>query len=142
MNILKILTSKRKTGNFGEDAAVKFLKKNGYKILERNYVANGYEIDIIARKNDITAFIEVKTRNVRNLGIKEARPACSVTPEKQRKIISAASYYRGCVRLEGRMRFDVIEVYIETAISETSVKDIKHLTNTFDKNTAYSHKFY
>ena len=136
------MTPKRKTGNLGEDAAAKFLKNNGYKILQKNYTAEGYEIDIIAQKDNITAFVEVKTRNVKNIGFREARPASAVTQKKQRKIISAASYYRGCTRLEGRMRFDIIEVYVEGFGENEAVKDIKHLTNAFDKNTAYSRKFF
>ena len=44
MNILKILTAKREIGNIGEQAAKKFLRKKGYKILECNYEAAGYEI--------------------------------------------------------------------------------------------------
>ena len=47
MKILDILTPNRKKGNIGERAAVRFLRKNGYKILERNYVALGSEIDEI-----------------------------------------------------------------------------------------------
>ena len=86
MNILKILTVKREIGNIGELAAVKFLRKNGYKILERNYVAAGYEIDIIAENRDYTVFTEVKTRTLGAQSPKEARPASSVTPEKQRKL--------------------------------------------------------
>ena len=137
MNILKVLTSKRRTGNFGEDAAVKFLRKNGYKILERNYDDGSHEIDIIARINDLTAFIEVKTRNVASVSKKEPRPASSVTPEKQRAIISAAKHYIATKRNDGPLRFDVIEVYVEGTEGHLKVKEIKHLENTFNKNTAY-----
>ena len=54
MQILKIRTEKRITGNIGEDAACKYLRKNKYKILKRNYVSNGHEIDIIAENNSTT----------------------------------------------------------------------------------------
>ena len=82
MKILEVLTPKRLIGNLGERAAVRFLRKNGYRIIKRNYTALGYEIDIIARKDNVTTFIEVKTRNVKYLGYKESRPASSVTPPK------------------------------------------------------------
>ena len=59
MNILKVLTPNRIVGNLGERAAANFLRRNGYKILERNYIANGAEIDIIARRENITAFIAI-----------------------------------------------------------------------------------
>ena len=65
MNILKVLTPNRKIGNFGERKAVWHLIKRGYRVLETNYAAQGAEIDIIARKKNVTAFIEVKTRNIK-----------------------------------------------------------------------------
>ena len=142
MNILKIGTKNRSIGNFGEDAAAKFLEKNGYKILSRNYVANDAEIDIIAEKGDILAFIEVKTRNVKWTGSKYARPAASVTPEKQRKIIKAASRFIGYKYKERKKRFDVVEVYLESIDGEDKIKEIRHLENTFDINTAYQKRNY
>ena len=56
MNILKILTPNRIIGNLGEKEAAKYLRHNGYKILKRNYVAGGNEIDIIAKKSDTIVF--------------------------------------------------------------------------------------
>ena len=138
MNILKILTKNRQTGDLGENEAVKLLRRKGYRILERNYTASGAEIDIIARKKNITAFIEVKARNIKNLGKIEARPASAVTPEKQRKIIKVAGYYSRRRVKDCRLRFDVIEVYLEDTENGQAVKDIKHLEGAFDLNTAYS----
>ena len=138
MNILKILTKNRQTGDLGENEAVKLLRKKGYRILERNYTASGAEIDIIAKKKNVTAFIEVKTRNIKNLGKFEARPASAVTPEKQRKIIKATGYYSRRKVKDCRLRFDVIEVYLEDSDKGQKVKDIKHLEGAFDLNTAYN----
>ncbi len=138
MNILKILTINRQTGDLGEDEAVKLLRHEGYRILERNYTAQGAEIDIIAKKKDITAFVEVKARNVKHLGHYEARPASAVTPEKQRKIIKVAGYYSRRRVKNSRLRFDVIEVYLEDSDNGTKVKEVKHLEGAFDLNTAYS----
>ena len=133
----------RKVGAVGEDIAEKYLKKQGYKIIERNYHASRFsEIDIIARRDNITAFIEVKTRNVKNLGQMETRPASSVTPEKQRKIIKTANYYSTHKRPDTRFRFDVIEVYIEDGILNKKVKEIKHLEGAFDLNSAFDQKYY
>ena len=56
------MTDKKEIGNFGEDFTSKFLKKSGYKILERNYHSRYGEIDIIASKGAVLAFVEVKTR--------------------------------------------------------------------------------
>ena len=142
MNILKILTPKRIVGNLGEREAAKFLRRKGYKILEQNYTAKDAEIDIIARREGITAFIEVKTRNVKSLGGKQSRPAASVTPEKQRKIIKAASHYNGRNKSDTRLRFDVIEVYIEDGESKPQIKEIKHLEGAFDLNSAFDKKYH
>ena len=137
MNILKIGTKNRSIGNLGEDAAANHLKKNGYKVVKRNYVANDAEIDVIATRDDILAFIEVKTRNTVWVGSKFGRPASSVSPKKQRKIIKAASRFIGYKYKEFKKRFDVIEVYLETADGKDEIKEIRHLENTFDVNTAY-----
>ncbi len=66
----KVFTSpKQKTGEIGENVAVKFLVKHGYTILERNYTKKWGEIDIVARKESKLYFIEVKSVNVENLRI-------------------------------------------------------------------------
>ena len=55
-------------GKTGEEAAVSFLKDNGYKILARNYKTKIGEIDIVAKDKDTFAFIEVKTRHSDRFG--------------------------------------------------------------------------
>ena len=134
MNILKVLTPKRKIGNIGEAAAAKFLKRQGYRILEKNYEAKDSEIDIIAAKDNTVAFIEVKTRTIGHESPKEPRPASAVTPEKQRKILRAASFYINKNHITSRLRFDIIEVFLEESTKKPG--EIKHLTGTFDLNTA------
>ena len=141
MNILKILTPQRRIGNLGEKEAARLLRRKGYKILEQNYTACGAEIDIIARRKSLTVFVEVKTRNVKHLGNEIARPASSVTPEKQRKIIKAAGYYCRRNPADTRWQFDVIEVYTEDSDKGTTVKDIKHLEAAFDLNSAFDQKY-
>ena len=133
MKILKILTEKREIGNIGERAAAKLLKKSGYKILERNYVALGYEIDIIACDREHTVFCEVKTRTLGKENPIEPRPASSVTPEKQRKIISVAKYYNANKNQGRKMRFDVIEVFLD---EKKNIKKQNHLIGAFNLNTA------
>ena len=138
MNILKVLTEKRQKGNFGEKAAARFLKKKGCKILERGFVGGKNEIDVIAMDKDAVIFAEVKTRNKDGDTKKEPRAASSVTPEKQRKIISASRYYLKKVPSGKKIRYDVIEVYTETVGKKLRVSEIKHLVNTFDLDTAYN----
>ena len=137
MNILKILTSNRLTGNIGEREAAKFLKKSGYKILEKNFVFENAEIDIIARKENVIAYVEVKAQTVGHENSKKSRPSAAVTPDKQRKIIKAASAYAARYGRGFRSRFDVIEVFLEKTKKGTAAADIKHLVGTFDINPAY-----
>lgn len=142
MRILGVDTEKRRLGNEGEATAAGFLKKCGYRILERNYVAGGYEIDIIASKGDTLAFCEVKTRTVREGVDMPRRPAEAVTPQKQRKILRAAACYKGYNPSDKKMRFDVIEVYIKSGACKKDKYEIKHLVGTFDKDTAYTHRLH
>ena len=135
MKILEILTERRKIGNIGEGAAAKYLKKHGYKILKRNYVAVGCEIDIIAADKEHTVFCEVKTRTLGHENPKEPRPASSVTPAKQRKIITTAKYYIGAINCGRKMRFDIIEVFVD---EKKRVVSINHLESAFNLDSAFS----
>lgn len=80
---------KKNTGDSGEDFAAAMLINNGFNILERNYSTKAGEIDIIATKDGIIHFIEVKTRNGNMYG----SPAEAVTTSKQRHIRKAAELY-------------------------------------------------
>ena len=144
MKILGIDTEKRRRGDLGEKVAADFLEKNGYKILERNFVGAGNEIDIVAtnKERDTTVFIEVKTRIQSTVNSRFSRPAAAVTPEKQRKIISASKIYMKKLKYKTKMRYDVIEVYLEKTEGEDKVSDIKHLVSTFDYNTAYDKAYF
>lgn len=137
MKILEIKTVKRLLGNLGERAACRYLKRNGYRIVKRNFVADSHEIDIIASNKDTLVFVEVKTRTIGKESPNEPRPASSVTPEKQRAIISAAKMYAAFNPTNKKKRFDVIEVYVKDNLKRKRVAEIKHLVNTFNVNTAF-----
>lgn len=95
------------TGAVGEKLAVKYLRKNKYKILEINYTNKIGEIDIIARQKDILIFVEVKNRSSVRFGL----PGEAVTTKKQHKIrLVATSYLKIKKQLNSKCRFDVIEV--------------------------------
>ena len=141
MEILKIDTERRKLGDFGEREAVKLLKKKGYKILEKNYVMLEHEIDVIAECESAVVFVEVNTRDVASISQKEPRPASAVTPKKQRRIITAAKGYLASHRTDKRVRFDIIEVYVDKDARGRRTVSLKHLENAFNKNTAYKPKF-
>ena len=74
--------SKKEIGDYGEKLAVKFLKKQGYKILSTNYKVKYGEIDIIAKDGLFTVFIEVKYRSKKLYGL----PSEAVDKHKQNKI--------------------------------------------------------
>ena len=136
MNILKVLTEKRKIGNFGEREAEKLLRKKGYKILERNYVWKDAEIDLIAENAEFTVFVEVKTRKYGVSNTTEPRPSSSVTPKKQRAIIGAARGYLAFAPSERKIRFDVIEVLYDGDERHRRLCDIEHLEGAFNLDTA------
>ena len=93
----------------GEDMAARFLRAQGYKILDRNVQLGRYEIDIIAQEKDTVAFVEVKTREA----VDAVRPAENVNREKQRRIIQAARQYIS-ERDDPEMyyRFDIVAVVL------------------------------
>ncbi len=97
----------KKLGRLGEKKACKYLKRQGYKILERNYNNPFGEVDIIARKGDIIAFVEVKTR----LSDKYGSPSEAVNGARKRKYVLAANYYLQKKLDDYIVRFDVIEVF-------------------------------
>lgn len=97
----------RAKGIEGENIAVEYLKKRGYKILERNFMAKTGEIDIIAQDKNIVVFVEVKTRENTLFG----QPIEAITPQKVRSIVRTAELYLlSCKRQNDICRFDVIEV--------------------------------
>lgn len=95
------------TGERGELAAQWFLRLHGYRILDRNYLCPMGEIDIVALKNNITVFVEVRTRQEGSL----VDPVQSVTDVKLAKLMDAARYYLTARRRENTLcRFDIISV--------------------------------
>ncbi len=83
------VTQNRNIGNIGENLICEYLIGNGYIIIKRNYTKLCGEIDIIATKGDIIAFVEVKTRKSDSL----VSPLEAVTKSKQRKIINTAEIF-------------------------------------------------
>lgn len=92
-------------GALGEEAAVKAIKKQGYKIIERNYRTKLGEIDIIARDGEYTCFVEVRLRKNNDYG----SPADTIDMRKQQKLIRTAKYYAVTKKIyDTPMRFDVV----------------------------------
>ena len=105
---------RKSLGNHGEDFAAALLEDMNYDIMERNFRTRFGEIDIIARKDGVLHFIEVKTRMQKKFGY----PAESVTAEKQRRIRRVAEMYMSQRRLEWEeLSFDVMEVYSDLIVN-------------------------
>jgi len=93
-------------GAKGEIVADRFLQTLGFTVLERNYTCPIGEIDIVAKKDEIWHFIEVKSRTNLDYGL----PAEAVNTLKQRKIKVLAGYYMMLNQYTGDAVCDIVEV--------------------------------
>jgi len=112
---------KRRLGFFGERKAAKFLKKAGYAIVKRNFKCRFGEVDIIARKGDVFAFVEVKTRSSDSFGL----PNEAVDSRRKSRYRKTADFYFYINRMrmdDYIVRFDIVEVMGGV---------INHLENSF-----------
>ncbi|SHF98619.1 YraN family protein [Flavobacterium defluvii] len=113
-------------GKKGEELAVEHLQKNGYEILERNWVFQKAEIDIIAQKNDVLAIVEVKTRSSLEFG----SPQDFVKPKKIQLLIKAVNAYINYREKDFNedlnIRFDIVGVH-----KNGESFAIEHLTDAF-----------
>lgn len=132
----------KEIGAIGEEAAERFLKKRGWRILSRNFLVRGGEIDIIAFRFGVLAFFEVKSRTNEDFGT----PASAVDFEKLRKIKTASRAFLTAYERGGRIpvfypfgiekkrtvrkrRIDVIEVYLSKDYKPLRINQIKDREN-------------
>ncbi len=112
-------------GRAGEEVAARYLQKQGYTVLERNVRAGRGELDIIARQQDLLAFVEVKSR--------DDADSClmAMTPDKQQRLNSAATAWltRHPQLASLRCRFDLIAV--TAASSPWQRHNIEHFEDAF-----------
>lgn len=118
---------KKKLGAFGEKAAISYLKKQKYNILKQNFSAKGFEVDIIAKKDDYYVFVEVKTRTSEEYG----HAAEAVGYNKQQKIKQGAYFYLGDKLNDSFISFDIIEVYVKNLGNKMIVLNINHIKSAF-----------
>lgn len=112
-----------KFGAWGEEQAVRYLRRCGVKILHRNYRTPVGEIDIIGRHRKTLLFVEVKTRRTMVCGT----PAEAVGPAKQRQILRTAQWFMQHEKPANlQPRFDVVSVL---ANAESAI--IEHIENAF-----------
>ena len=114
----------RLIGALGEYTAARLLRMDGYDIYSTNFSTPVGEIDIIAFKKGLLCFVEVKTRQNDSL----YSPADAVDFRKAERIKSVAATYINRYKLKHKIRFDIIEVYINEV---GKVTDTRHITDAF-----------
>ncbi len=116
--------SRRSVGDEAEAAAVRHLEAQGFQIQARNYTCRQGELDIVAEKEGVICFVEVRMRSTSLWG----DPAMSVSGAKQRRVVKAALRYLFEQRLSNRaVRFDVVSV-----LGRGAQARVEHLPGAFD----------
>lgn len=116
-------------GKTAEDLAVEYLKKNGYKILARNFRFQKAEIDVIAEKDNLIIVVEVKARSTDFFIL----PQEAVTKTKIKSIVSAANHYLEEFNRNQEVRFDIISV-LPDENKNLIIDHIKDAFQAFDAN--------
>lgn len=115
------MASNKIKGDLGEEVAADYVTDLGFTVLERNYRYKRGEIDIIAKKNDLLVFFEVKARH----GITYGYPEEAVDDKKIEMVIMAANNYIFETEWDGEIRFDII------ALSMRNDQKIMHFEDAF-----------
>lgn len=112
----------RDTGILGEKLAGKYLEEQGYTIVETNYRSPDGEIDIVASKDGMIAFVEVRAKSSLNCGTPEE----SVTTRKKRKLVLVAQDYVQKHNLsESSWRIDFIAVEVDNTGKPLRIEHIE-----------------
>lgn len=115
--------SRKRTGDRGEEAALRYLLREGYTLVERNYRTRFGEVDLILRDGDTLVFVEVKLRRNAAFG----SPLEAVTARKQQTIRALAEGYIAEKDLDSQeVRFDVVGL-----LAGTGSIEIEHLRDAF-----------
>ena len=114
-------------GNRGEAAVARYLRQKGYTLLESQWRCRFGELDLVAKdKRGLLCIVEVKTRTNLSVGL----PREYVTRQKQEKLRRTAACYLAARGLDCPVRFDVAEVYTDTAHSAAATR-IEYLEDAF-----------
>lgn len=114
------------TGDYGEELACEYLKKNGYKILERNYRIRGGEIDIVAKDGESLVFVEVKTRYTHEYGLADE----SITSWKIKALLKTALFYIQKINWgDKEYRLDLVTVDFTDNPERPEIELIKNITD-------------
>lgn len=128
-------TPRQETGRAGEQAAEAFLKKHGYRILDRNVTYRQGEVDLVAQEKatGTLCFVEVRSRAAPAGDRLPVQPEETVTLRKRRRIISATRKFLADRRvMDVTVRFDVIAIRFDG--DDRRRPDIRHYPAAFDAN--------
>ena len=114
----RFTSTRQRTGEMGEHIACMYIKERGYTIVERNHTRKWGEIDIIARKGDITHFIEVKSVS-RESGL--GSPEENMHVLKQRKLARTIAVYVAFKDV-GKWQCDLICVLLNNSLRKAEVR--------------------
>jgi putative endonuclease len=131
----KVFTSKtQQTGEIGENIAVKFLMKQGFSILERNYTKKWGEIDVVAEKNGKIYFVEVKSVARETLPLvthetnDQYRPEENMHEWKQKRLSRTIQTYLLHKKFDDReWQVDLLVVYLNLKDKKARVKVVKDI---------------
>lgn len=115
------------TGSRGEAMVAAFMRKNGCKIIKRNYHCRFGEIDIIAEKSEYIIFTEVKTRSEDSL----FSPAEAIDERKRRRILLTAESFMQKHGSHLQPRFDVAEVTVSEGEDKKPAYRLNYIKNAF-----------
>ena len=130
----KVFTSeKQKIGEIGENMAVKFLMKQGYSIVERNYTKKWGEIDIVAEKENKLYFIEVKSVSRTNLDNvsretgDDYKPEDNMHPWKLQRLSRTIQTYLISKKIpeDAEWQVDLLVVFLDMKNKKSRVKVVK-----------------
>ena len=116
------------TGATGERAAAELLRKKGYEILERNFQTKFGEIDVVCRKDEVTVFVEVKTKTSDEFG----EPWEMVNQYKLEQVKRMGELWNIKNNWQGQCRIDVVGVWLDPTSRKASwdaVAKIEHWEN-------------
>lgn len=117
----------REIGRLCENEAENYVKNCGMEIIDRNYRCREGEIDIIAKENEYTVFVEVKARKSNIFG----EPCEAVNITKRRRLTFAAQMYMAQYG-ECAARFDIAEVFYAIDKENVTVRTINYIRNAFE----------
>ena len=124
-------------GERGENEAARFFKKMRFRILERNYRASKYEIDLIVADKRSLVFVEVKARSYADINAPDIqRPSKAINYDKKQFLLYAAKYYlRQHPKEKRNPRIDVVEIYFDDnpIVKKKKILKINHIPNAFGK---------